>query len=405
MKAGAFLVGIATVASALAASQANAFPQVVNVKDCYNGGTDDNALHNAFAVAQGATGFGSCGIAGSSAYIGAVYVPPGVYQQTTNLTITTALTISGVRGRFTGTGSVINASSAVTRMLDIQTDSPVLITDLDLDASSQPSGSAAIYVAGSTGSENNASVIERVTITGAQTGIFLAATTQAVIRSVHLEEPRVYGVYIKNTFNKDHGDATIEGSTIGSGQAGSVGIHQVSSGGLRLHNNKIIGGGPTPMAIGYRMALEPGANTSILIITGNSIEGQVDRGIQLYRTSSDAFFSHVIINDNQFASAEVGLEVFDAATGLGTPSADWLQGLTVSGNVFHDNSNSSIALHQLNAAFIVGNIFRGSGNGLWFNTTGVTPANVKVGGNTYLNVSTHIAGASVVTQCPPSTCN
>jgi hypothetical protein len=403
----------------------DACPSVVSVQDCYNGtSSDDIALHNAVGVAEGITaGFQDplnarkkCGVPGKIAYIGAVVIPPKVnalgqvdnYRLENEIVITEPLRIEGTRGvPFAGglAARIVPLSSPIMNFFHIRTKGSVRISDVELEGLPQTGGDG-ILVEGSAGGgdENEDTVIERVSLANTWNGIHLKAAAAAIISQCHIRESRHYGVFIQNTYNADHGDSTIEGTSISSAVENSIGIHQESGGGLRLVNNKIIGNYPATqgMGIGYELVLGSNVSTSILVITGNSIENQRDRGIRMYRSDSNSFFYMVTIGQNEIAGQNVGIEIFDAAS---PQSASWLRTVSIMGNVMMWQSNAAIALHQVEGAFLTGNVMHSAPTGIYLNTTGVTPTNVNISGNTYVAVTNHIVGSAVATLCPPSTCN
>jgi hypothetical protein len=380
---------------------------VVNVTDC--GGTNDAAIQLAFDVAQGlVAGTGSCGIASITQYIGAVHFPVGTYTLSTTVDITRSLHVSGVRGGFTD-GSIVVLDTGTTNGFHIQTDEPVVMTDLTIASRSHSNGQTAGYAilveGASSTTSNTRTTIERVTIRHPWIGVQLKAAVQLSIRDCFIQEAHSVGVQVANDDNADLGDNHIEGTTIAGSVSGSIGVLHLSGGGLRILNSKIQG-----HDVGYRLLLTPNAQgstirTSILQITGSSLEDSTYRNIQLFRgsaVSSTSLFNLVTITGNQFAfynqeATAVNIEVADLAT---VKSASWLNGLTITGNVFQGNTGAaSIAIHQAKSVHIASNVFMNWSTGIYLNTAGTVPQDVNIGGNTYSSVTTHISGSGVATLC------
>ena len=113
---------------------------------------------------------------------------------------------------------------------------------------------------------------------------------------------------VRNAISPDSGDSTIERCLFSNPGAAGIGIYQRSSGGLRVLNNKINGG-----ADGYLMDLDNGATTSILIITGNSIENQTTAGVRMVNTAGGGSFSQVNISGNQLSNQPLPIALNDAS--------------------------------------------------------------------------------------------
>jgi hypothetical protein len=285
-------------------------------------------------------------------------------------------------------------------------------------------GHDAILVEGaSPSSENHLTVIERVSIVNAQTGIHLKATSKPTIRGAFVLNFKQHGILVENVPYPDHGDGLIEGSWIATRGAnvGFAGIRQKSSGGLKLQGNKIVG------RMDFGVLLEPTQLTGVLIIDGNSIEahGEVSnqglgalsgRNITLRRTvynpkpaspASGDQFQQVIISNNHLGFAQIALEVYDSVPP--TPPAPWLSSLVLMGNTLL-TTNVGFALHEVDGVFISGNIFDNTAiyatpsAGIYLGPT-KPPTNVKIAGNAFLSVTTHIANPHLATLCPPATCN
>lgn len=402
------ILGALTVSAGGGVSYADA-PLAVNVKDCYNGTPFDNvALHNAVGVAQGTTaGFENpvgtrCGLPGQSVYIGTVVIPPKsfgtYYNLSTELQIDRSLTIRGVQGGASG----IRASSASMVMVRIKTVHPVLIADLDLvHSGSGQTGGAAVYIEGSSSADQNiGTTLERLTLNAMYIGVHVQAAQQLTIRDCFIAEPRAYGILHRNVVNGDHGDNTIEGNWITGAYPSSIGVEYESGGGLRMINNKIRGNGSGTMAIGFRMAWDSNFGSGDLIITGNSIEGQTDRGIQLVRNGATKFGA-IVISGNQIGAGVtlggVGIEVYDAYA----DDLDALRIASITGNVLHGWA-WGIILYEADGFFIGNNVIAGSGgggNGISLSAPPGKTRDVKIGSNTFTDLATTVTNCTADRSC------
>jgi hypothetical protein len=140
--------------------------------------------------------------------------------------------------------------------------------------------------------------------------------------------------------------------------------------GLRIENNKLLGG-----PHGYALLLNAGAQTTNLIIVGNSFEQQVVDSITAINASGPNFYN-IIITGNQFAVTPFPLDFND-------PTPGYLNNLSISGNVFRGNGASGAVAITLGGASMFNvnsNVIAGSGSvGILI---GPNSSSGRVGGNT-----------------------
>jgi hypothetical protein len=168
-----------------------------------------------------------------------------------------------------------------------------------------------------------------------------------------------YGVEVANTDTPDAGDSTIRACVFDGGDATGDAVRQLSSGGLRLTNCKILNG-----SYGYvgEFNSHPN-NTSVLLITGCSIERCATAGIALSASASTTF-GLVVIEGNQFS-------VLASAYGilLSDPGYDYLDSVSIGGNLFSlGNSSTAINIARGSRIALLPNTISGNGT----NETGVT---------------------------------
>lgn len=134
------------------------------------------------------------------------------------------------------------------------------------------------------------------------------------------------GLWVENDFHADAGDSTMHDCNMTLAQtAGVYGVFYVSSGGLRLTDNKINGG-----QIGLNMQFAAGAVTADLIVTGGSFENQATNFF-FQRAGTTGSFQNVTISGVQAggyqASGGVFLQIPTDASGV------WMKSVTAMGNV------------------------------------------------------------------------
>lgn len=190
----------------------------------------------------------------------------------------------------------------------------------------------------------------------------------------------VAGVRVNNTYENDAGDSLIMGNNIITSSKTAAQILHLSSGGLKIIGNKLLGARD-----GYSMQYTGKKETSVLILANNSIENFSGKAINFSKVSAGVpTFRNIIISGNQISVS------------LATPTAvlieneggSWLQSMTITNNVFQlpgVTSSYGIALTGVTALMIQGNTFRG--NGLSSQAIALTSCvDAKIGTNVYSNI-------------------
>lgn len=196
-----------------------------------------------------------------------------------------------------------------------------------------------------------------------------------------IDSPSAAGVFVQSVSLPDAGDSSITNCIFRLGSMGSC-IWQTSSGGLRIQNNKLLGG-----QHGYVLSLNAGAQTSNLIIVGNSFEQQVVDSITAINASGPNFYN-ILITGNQFAVTPFPINFND-------PTPGFLNILSISGNVFRGNGAPgavAITLGGANQFSVNGNAVAGAGSiGILI---GPNSSSGKVSGNTIAGWATAIMNQS-----------
>lgn len=320
-----------------------------------------------------------------------VYYPPGTYKFTTLTNITA--------------GGIIGAGQTQTKLISTNTTSADLITFtgpsvggpqnsltfrdflLQGEAPTKTAG-AGIKIAPAT-SDNIYAFANNVSISYVPIGFDFVRASFFKLIACNLLAYTVAGVQIANANNNDAGDSEVIGcafSTPYSGGSFSAGVKHLSSGGLRIIGNKFLGGN-YGYWLNYTDSDGTGANTSIAIISGNSIENFYSNAISLTKASASlTSFKNVVISDNEIAIALSGTSAFLIASDSGA----WLQSVTITGNILQlpgITNSYGIVLAGVTCLNISGNTFRG--NGGTSQAIGLTSCtDVKIGTNVYSNITT-----------------
>lgn len=258
-----------------------------SVKDfgCKGDGVTDDTVDFQLAI-------NSCG--------GVLFIEPGTYFTPGGLTISEPLYLQGF-----GMQSAIKIPQTCLTGLNVATAAQVTFKDFAIYGDPNVSNwSSLIYVAPA-GAFNQPSRFSNLYLVQGGIGMKMANAAWWVIDGCFIDQPSQIGVYVGNTENADDGDSTICNSLLSCpiGSALASPIWQVSSGGLRVVNNKIIGG-----VHGYVLELAPGAVTSDLIVVANSFELQGNDHL-LGLPKDAAHFANIIITGNQMWNSKYGINL------------------------------------------------------------------------------------------------
>lgn len=338
----------------------------VNVRDygaVGDGSTDDYShIMNALGALTAASPYG-----------GICVFPPGVYAVGTSIGISApGLTLRGsnrndciIKGTMT-TGSVIAINSTA----------GVVIRDLQITTTRgiTPTG---ILVDSSTG-WNGLSIFDGIYVAEFDVGIEFRNAANWTLRDSLVVNSSVAGLVIRNTHGYDTGDSVVEGcfftseSTVSTT---SIAIPYESSGGLKFIGNKIL-----YHQYGIDLAVENGANTANLVMTGNSIENQFDTGVRLRTLVSGGTgtFRNIVITGNQFTlDTDLGGRCIQIYPWAGRGTSAHIKNVVITGNTFSvggDNGTGVDAQYGYGVN-IVGNTFEGGGSStVGIRTTGNSDA-------------------------------
>jgi len=228
---------------------------------------------------------------------------------------------------------------------------------------------------------------------------FLSVLTQNSYSSVYFAQSFGFGIvasefsgcintciYVANTVNGDNGDSSIVGGVI-SGQSGATGIHYVSSGGLKITGVKFLGG-----AYGILLDWNSTTNSSDLIISGSSIEGQSTAGIAAQRQAGNTTtFGNLVVTGTEFEPLTGSYAFYTDDT------SGFLHQVVFSNNVVGgDSSSYGIYVDYVTNGSFFGNAMAAGGGGvaitLGTHNTGVNLdiADNQVQANSYGTISSGV---------------
>lgn len=315
-----------------------------------NGVADDTAAINlAIAALNAATR-------------GVLYVPAGDYKVSAGLTTITAAAVIKGDGSSAFDDSVFISrifSTSGTAVVFTVTSKVALFEHLDLVSISggTPTAGSAIQASGSY-------IHQRVDyndlhVRGFYDCIDVQVGAHWVASGVLITNPVRYGFRIRNTVNPDAGDWSIIGCNFNADSYnGSAAIRVESSGGGKISNTKINRGAPATLGqfvTGLDIAMGTGSSTSVLTLTGTSIENVTGDAVSIVTTGTGNYGLvsiaglQVGLHDNNTGRA---VKVSAASTGsFGT--AGTIAGVVVDSSTFYTNGTARAAIALTNCDNIV----------------------------------------------------
>jgi hypothetical protein len=312
-----------------------------------------------------------------------LFIPPYVTIAlgTTPIVITDALYLRSMGGRNSCT---ISWTGTTMYALVVTSPEAFCCEGISFSGPAVASDGGAISLSGSGGVANSFSKIRDCTFIYGHKTIYAPDAYAWDISGNYFTGSILNGIYVGCTTNVDAGDSAIHSNTFANLGAVAAAVQQVSSGGLRIYDNKFNGG-----AYGYYMDLVASANTSILRISDNSFENQTNSGIRMLNTGGSATFTHAMIEDNMFANQPKAINLDSAGT--------WLSLVTIQGNSISGTAAGSTAMITLTNAprsVIKNNNLNGVGTATVGITIGSGSTSCEIGPNLIIGCITDVSNAA-----------
>jgi Pectate lyase superfamily protein len=387
--AATLLTYLAPEGGGVARSLTSKLGDITNVRDfgaTGNGTTDDTAsIQSAINAATGA-----------------IYIPTGTYRITSALAVNAGIHIFG-----DGMEASVLTPASSTVCLTVTTASPVIIEALGISYTTPQASGYGIGITAAGGATNSLSIIRDVLISGAATGVLWTNSAFFLMDHCFIQNFSTYGCQVSNANDIDVGDSNITNCTFfnftGSGTTGA-GINWLSSGGLRVENNKF---GALAYGILFTYATDSGSsapNTAQLIVTGNSFDTMSTAALSMARATATDVFNSVIVANNVMPDCGVGVSIpldangawvsFFIATGnewigagSGSPVGFEIQSTTtfnISNNTLFGNTNATVGISVGSTA--TGGVIQGNNLSGTFATTIVsTGSSIRVLDNQGVN--------------------
>jgi hypothetical protein len=234
---------------------------------------------------------------------GRVYVPSGEYRFT-NLTINVPVEIYGAQNQVSRLYTN-EASGGIT----YNHNQGLSLKNMGIFGSAAHTG-ALVTINGNINGYNSGTRIENCTFFDCNDAVVFADCGQMFISDCQFTVHRASAVFIDNTTTPDAGDGQINNCIFSGSGVNGISIYQVSAGGLKVTNNKFLGG-----EYHYFADLVSGVNTSILVFNGNSSEFADNTNIK-FIAANPAAMPYIIITDNQISvsTGKTGIDFAPAAS-------------------------------------------------------------------------------------------
>jgi hypothetical protein len=337
-----------------------------NVQDY---GAWGDGIHDDTAAMQAAIN------AASAAGGGVVWIPAGAFLFSSTLTITTSgVCIKGAGLLYTN----LVIKNATQTGIAIAATNAVELSDFQMTCAVTHTGGSGVTVIGAGGTVMAAFCrFERLYFQSLYDALTCNAMAYSSIIDCYFNFCSNIGLTIQNTITADAGDNTVYGSYFFSC---NINLFYESSGGLRISNNKFLGGG-----YGLLMAMTAAVATGDLLIEGNSFEGMSAGTIVLESNGSPAgTFVNVVIVGNQLGG-QSSIATVGGVIVLGTGvNPGWLDNITVTDNVLTLAVNGQIGIEAnegSNNGTIDGNVISTAGGLCYGILINVGATNFTVGPN------------------------
>ncbi len=302
---------------------------------------------------------------------GRVRLQPGTYvldgSSSPSLTFSKPIALQGhgkqewASGTDTGSAATkLTLDHATATALSITATTTFSIRDLSLvnNHATPPSAGAGIAVTGSGVSDY---VFDNVSVIGFYRCVDVQQGINWLMTSSHIQDFVQDGLRIQNLSNPDFGDMGVTNTYFYRGPnslTGAIGLHWMSSGGLRLESSKFnINGSPSADgSLGLYIAPAASVVTGDIFVVGCSIEN-FDYGIAMeFAVTSASSVSNIVIANNNILATT-------ACASLAVNASGHYNNLAILGNVF-TGGGIGLSLQNLNRASYGPNVYNVSGTAL-----------------------------------------
>lgn len=273
-----------------------------------------------------------------------IIVPPGDFACTDGIPI--SIPIAGTK--FKGDGiyaSKIRTTSTTNDLFQVVCDGPVEFEGVWLSAPGAGTAGRLVSLAGVV-TANAYSVFRDCLFENGFDALYSISAMLLTVDNCKFSGFKNTGVTIQNTWNADAGDSTIKGCTFSNAATALACIRHVSSGGLRVKNNKI-----NTAQFGYLMQLV--GVTSDLLIKGNSFENQSNANMAFSWVSGA--YDNIIISGNQCAVTPNWILMNDAHVGF-------FNKVSITGNT-STATGFGLLIDNASDVTFTGNTLTGNGSG------------------------------------------
>lgn len=336
------------------------FADILNVKDY--GAVGDGAADDTAAIQSAINAVGGQG--------GVVFIPPGDYRITSEITVAQGMMIVGPGTGHAATGAgapTLRVSDATTNIFNVTTAQGVVFRDLAFGSVVTRTAGFDILISSDAVQTNFRSHFENLYFQGSWDAIGLSIARYWIIRDCFFDQIKNFSIFHPNTGFNDQGDNVLIGCTFVGAPTCQAHLLTDESTAIYVLGNKFF-------AANYGIWHLANGSTGTYQIVGNSFEDQKNAHIFFQQGSAGVIFGQININANEFsvlAEAPANPTVF-----LGAGTGQWLHRINISDNVFnhfYDANLDAISVQDGNGVMIANNVIDLSAKPL--------PGGIAVGGN------------------------
>lgn len=303
---------------------------------------------------------------------GRLLLPSGTYKVTQSVTVSRPMTIEGSARTSANPayGATIRTTDGAVTPLVVNSDH-VTIRDVSFSCGAGNPAVMAGQNAAVKFTAGNFCVIDRCRFAGFYVGVWVEVGYGWMFSDSYFVNNGKYALLIRDVGNIDSGDQVLRGCQFDADMTTWVpdaAIRYESGGGLKMAQNKV-----TNHNVGLDLAVEDGAATSVLVVTGNSFENQRVSCIKLARKGTTGTYARTNITGNQISGQLCSNPVISISAGItevlvatntmwGSASSTVLFGITGGDNIAIVDNSLRVALIGVNIASSSASNVRVAGN-------------------------------------------